>query len=55
MGPPGDATLPMQLREDDLEALRAKRKTAGSPPEEFGSGNSGSEGPGSTDNTQTLT
>jgi hypothetical protein len=23
-GRPGDATLPMQLREDDLEALRAR-------------------------------
>ena len=24
MGRPGDTTLPMQLREDDLEALRAR-------------------------------
>ena len=24
-GRPGDATLPMQLREDDLEAIKARR------------------------------
>jgi hypothetical protein len=27
-GRPGDDTLPMQLREDDLEALRARRPKA---------------------------